>query len=449
MNDTPAWTLVFTACSDVRVRDIKQFGYADNSDGIDVVSCRNVLIEDIFSRINDDCVVIKSGHGIDTEDVTVIDSVMWSDRAQALQIGHETISESIRNIVFRNIDVLEQRNRYIGHYALGIFAGDNARVSDVLFEDIRVDNCERLISLIVEKGFFNRSEQRGSIESIRFRNISSEDTLDIHLNGCDEEHAVRDISFENLRLRGKPAEPELFTNLHVHNLSFRQEGQPPRVITDMVRPATHFVPVDIGPICNRSRVDAVAGDGEGWLDLGPELDMRDLPGGEAIYGDVPFRIPEDPHRGAVILRSSQHLVNQPYASYPIPIGRTVEHLFFLHGTAFTDTFVDKIPPEVWIGRAGKLLFNQTTAGVPLWHYRVRYADDGTEIAVPVKAGWNVEDWEIWAPGGWVVPLCGKKFYIQQWDNPYPEKPVASVQMQTALRPEVPILLAMTMGVRGA
>jgi hypothetical protein len=77
---------------------------------------------------------------------------------------------------------------------------------------------------------------------------------------------------------------------------------------------------------------------------------------------------------------------------------------------------------------------------------VRYADTGEEIAVPVKAGCNVEDLEIWAPGGWVVSLCGKKFYIQQWNNPHPERVIDSVKTMTALRPEVPIVLGVTLGV---
>ena len=65
--------------------------------------------------------------------------------------------------------------------------------------------------------------------------------------------------------------------------------------------------------------------------------------------------------------------------------------------------------------------------------------------MPVKAGWNVEDWEIWAPGGWVVRMFGKKFYIQQWDNPYPDRLIACVKIETALRPEVPIVLGVTIG----
>lgn len=446
MNDTPAWALVFDHCEDVRVRNIKQFGYVDNSDAIDVVSCRDVLIEDVFLRANDDCVVIKSS-GEDVERVLVRDSVMWSDRAQALQIGHETQSNAIRNVVFRNIDVLEQRNRYIGHYAIGIFNGDTATVSDILFEDIRVENSNRLIGLIVEKGHFGKTSQRGRIENVRFVKIDSATTMDLHITGIDEDHGVRDISFEDLTVRGAPAEPEIFANLNVHNLIFRQGGREIRRIAALVDPQVVFEPLDIGEVCNRSRIDEVAGDGQGWLDLGPEMDMRCLVGGVQELGGLPFHIPDDPERGAIVLRSSQHLVVQPYASYPVPIGRTLSHLFFLQGTAFTDIYVDKVPPEVWIGDAGKLRFNQSPAGTPLWHYRVRYQDDGSEIAIPVKAGWNVEDWEIWAPGGWVVPLCGKKFYIQQWDNPFPDKPVDSVKVETALRPEVPIVLAITMGIR--
>ena len=187
MNDTPAWALVMDHCANVVIRNIKQFGYVDNCDAIDIVSSQDVLIEDVFLRANDDCVVIKS-KGADVEDVLVRDSVMWSDRAQALQIGHEFIRKRFTHVEFRNIDVLEQRNRYIGHYAIGIYNGDNAVISDVVFEDIRVENHCRLVGLIVEKGYYGHSAERGRIENIRFRNIDSLTTLDLHITGTDEKH---------------------------------------------------------------------------------------------------------------------------------------------------------------------------------------------------------------------------------------------------------------------
>lgn len=444
LNDAPAWTLVFNHCNGVRVENLKEFGYVDNTDGIDVVSSRNVVIRDIFSRVNDDCIAIKS-HGAEVRDVTVSDSVLWSDRAVALQVGHETISSNIAHVTFRNIDILEQRNRYIGHYAMGIFNGDQATVSDVLFDDIRVENCERLISLIVEKGFFNQSKERGRIENIHFRNIRSAVRGDLHLYGFDEAHAVRGVTFEDLHLPSPGGEPELFANFHAHDLTFAKTGTAPRRLAGTLPPGTQFEPLDIGPVCNRSRVDEQAGDGQGWLDLGPDRDLRKLAGGVQTLAGVPFHLPDDANRGAIVLRSSQFLTAQPYASYPIRIDRKATHLFFLHGTAFTDSRVAKVAPEVWIGDAGKLRFNQRPTGTPLWHYLVRYADTGEEIAVPVKAGCNVEDWEIWAPGGWVTQLGGKKFYLQQWNNPHPDRAIDSVQAMTALRPEVPIVLGVTLG----
>ncbi len=444
LNDSPFWTLVFSSCKDVVVNNVKEFGYVDNSDGIDVVGSKNVTINDVFSRINDDCIALK-GMPDDVENVKVTNSIMWSDRASALQIGHETLMKSIRNVLFSNIDILEQRNRYIGHYAMGIFNGDSATVSDINYENIRVENCERLISLIVEKGFYNKSAKRGRIENIHFKNIYSYKTADIHLDGSDEEHVVRNITIENLYLNNKPADPDVFANPYVYNIVFKNDGKISKTIASPIARDTKYFPVDIAPWCNRSLIDSVAGDGKGWLDLGPSQDMAKLKGATLTLTGIPFTLSSNPEKGAIILRSGQYLTNQAYASYPIKIGKKLDYLFFLQATAFTDGFVNKVPPEVWIGPAGKLKFNQSPVGSELWYYIIRYSEDGSEVKVPVKAGWNVEDFSIWAPGGWVALLNNKKFYIQKWDNPYPDKTVETIKMYSSLQPEVPILMAITIG----
>ena len=257
MNDTPAWALVFDHCKQVVVSDIKQFGYVDNCDAIDVVSSQDVLIDDVFLRANDDCVVIKA-NGADVKNVVVQNSVLWSDRAQALQIGHELIADNITDVVFRNIDILEQRNRYVGHYAIGIYNGGNAVVSDILFEDIRVENHYRLIGLIVDKGYYGRTDDRGHIKNILFRNIDSLTTMDIHITGWDAEHGVSDVTFENLTICGEPVEPEIFHNLNVSKLTFKQDGIETKVIEDLLSAKTKFKPLDIGEVCNRSRIIGMA-----------------------------------------------------------------------------------------------------------------------------------------------------------------------------------------------
>jgi hypothetical protein len=444
LTDSPAWMLVFKSCSEVRVDNIKEFGYVDNTDGIDVVGSKNVIINDVFLRNNDDCVVLKGRPG-NVENVKVTNSIVWSDRATALQIGHETLMTSISNVLFSNIDILEQRNRYIGHYALGIFNGDNATISDITFENIRVGNCERLINLIIEKGYYNRSQQRGKIENIRFKNIYSYKTADIHMFGFDEEHSIRNVIFENLYLNDKPAKPELFMNPYVYDIHFRQEGQNETVIQSSIANGTNYTPIDISPWCNRSLIDVQPGDGKGWFDLGPSEDMAELKVGKTELSGIPFQISDDKEKGAIILRSGQYLTSQPYASYPIIIRNKADYVFFLQATSFTNRFVEKDPPVVWIGKAGKLFFNQSPTGTCLWYYVVRYQEDGMELKVPVKAGMNVEDWGVWAPGGWVAPLNNKKFYIQKWDNPFPEKTIETIKMYSSLQPEVPVLIGLTIG----
>lgn len=444
LNDSPAWMLVFNSCNDVKVDNLKGFGYVDNSDGIDIVGGKNITINDVFLRNNDDCIVLK-GMPDDIDNVLVANSIIWTDRANGLQIGHETLMNTISNVTFRNIDILEQRNRYIGHSALSIFNGDSALISDITYDNIRVENCERLIGLIIEKGFYNRASKRGKIENIHFKNIHSNKSLDIHMDGFNEEFAIKNISFENLHLNGELASPEFFLNPYVYNITLKQNNSDSLFIPSSIAKGTTYKTIDIVPWCNRSLYDEIPGDGKGWFDLGPSEDMAELKGTLQQITEIPFQISDDLEKGAIVLRSSQYLTEQPYASYPIKISQKAKYLFFLQATAFTNGFVDIVPTEAWIGGAGKLLFNQSPTGTSLWYYTVRYKGGGSKVKIPVKAGMNIEDWGVWAPGGWVAQLNGKKFYVQQWENPYPDKIIESIKMHSALKPEVPALLALTIG----
>ncbi|MFR6034460.1 MAG: glycosyl hydrolase family 28 protein [Bacilli bacterium] len=49
------------ACRDVHIDNIKTVSEIGWDDGIDVVSCKNVLIENCFLRNKDDCIAIKAG----------------------------------------------------------------------------------------------------------------------------------------------------------------------------------------------------------------------------------------------------------------------------------------------------------------------------------------------------------------------------------------------------
>ena len=103
--NSPAWCLHPLMCEDLTVRDVyaKNPWYAQNGDGIDLESCRNVLIENSTFDVGDDGICIKSGRdeegrkrGKPTENVLVRNNVVYHAHG-GFVIGSE-MSGGARNI---------------------------------------------------------------------------------------------------------------------------------------------------------------------------------------------------------------------------------------------------------------------------------------------------------------------------------------------------------------
>lgn len=84
--NSPAWNLHPLLCEDVVVRNVyvKTPWYAQNGDGIDLESCKNVLIEGSTFDVGDDGICIKSGRdaegrkrGMPTENVVIRNSTVY------------------------------------------------------------------------------------------------------------------------------------------------------------------------------------------------------------------------------------------------------------------------------------------------------------------------------------------------------------------------------------
>jgi len=84
--NSPAWNLHPLMCEDLVVRNVyvKTPWYAQNGDGIDLESCRNVLIEGSTFDVGDDGICIKSGRdadgrkrGLPTENVVIRNSTVY------------------------------------------------------------------------------------------------------------------------------------------------------------------------------------------------------------------------------------------------------------------------------------------------------------------------------------------------------------------------------------
>ncbi|MFC4779353.1 glycoside hydrolase family 28 protein [Paenibacillus sp. GCM10023252] len=215
--DGANWHVVPIACTDVSIADLNIITFEGTGDGIDVVGSENVTIQDCFIRSNDDCVAVKAVSYMDpaglknVNNVRVERCVLWNANwGNCLEIGYETSCESIRNVVFFNCDIIHCE--FEGHQSGGTFTihhGDRAAISDIHYENIRVEDAqEKLFDIKILHSKYSRDEERGSIRGIVFKDIQVVDgpyPVSI-IRGWDEEHMVEDIVFDNIIIHGEHAQ---------------------------------------------------------------------------------------------------------------------------------------------------------------------------------------------------------------------------------------------------
>ena len=95
------WATHPTYCTDVVIKNVTIRG---NRDGIDIDSCRNVIVEGCDIDTGDDCISLKSGRGMNgarigkpTEDVVIRDCNLRGRVFAGIGIGSET-SGGVRNV---------------------------------------------------------------------------------------------------------------------------------------------------------------------------------------------------------------------------------------------------------------------------------------------------------------------------------------------------------------
>lgn len=240
MIEPSSWMIVLGASQNVLVRNVKELGNGNGTDGVDIVGSRQIRIRDCFFRNGDDCVVIKSldlrgdreditlDFTRDVEDVEVTGCALLAySGGQAMEIGHELRANSIRNIRFRDCDILGVH----GFGApFGIHNSDHATISDVLYENIRVEHhYNKFLEFRIFRSRWSKDQQRGQIRNVTLRNIQA--AISIYnpgyslsvIGGCDAGHTVEHVRFENLSLNGQLARSaddlDLYTK-HVADISF-------------------------------------------------------------------------------------------------------------------------------------------------------------------------------------------------------------------------------------
>ncbi|MEN8188140.1 MAG: glycosyl hydrolase family 28 protein, partial [Bacteroidota bacterium] len=205
----PFWTFDITYCENVIVRGLKIDTYGGkNTDGININSTKNALVE--YCRINsgDDCVALKSGInedgwriGLPTENV-VIRNIEGLKAHGGIVIGSD-MSGDVRNIYAHDC-------RFIGTDKVIRLKSNSSRggvVENILYENIEMENINsEAIIINTNYGAYMASEKGNAypiFRDIKFKNITC-NSADVALNMMGTKLSpVENITLENVKIKAE------------------------------------------------------------------------------------------------------------------------------------------------------------------------------------------------------------------------------------------------------
>ena len=220
--DPAHYTVYAGEIKNLHIENIKSFSSMTWSDGIDMMSCQDVTIDDVFMRNSDDCIAIY-GHRWDyygdVNNIVVKNSILWADKAHPFFVGthgdYENGGNIIENIKVSNIDILEHDApnwNYQGAIALNAMDGNIIRNVDI--DSVRVENINRgqvfNIRVFYNPDYGHKTDEGEPIpgelvENIKISNLSytgDEDRISL-IKGYDTNRQVKNVTISNYKYQGK------------------------------------------------------------------------------------------------------------------------------------------------------------------------------------------------------------------------------------------------------
>ncbi|HTS16499.1 MAG TPA: glycoside hydrolase family 28 protein [Verrucomicrobiae bacterium] len=174
------WSIHLLFCQTLHVQNLTIRSVSSNGDGIDVDSCRDVLIEHCNIDTGDDAIALKSGRGLEamrmgrpTENVVIKNCTLFSSIFAGLAIGTE-MSGGIRNVHIEDCQIAGRQN--------GIFIksrdGRGGFIENISGNNVTLDHARTFLAIdLLNKGIQASDPVPGPVEkwarahSISFSNI--------------------------------------------------------------------------------------------------------------------------------------------------------------------------------------------------------------------------------------------------------------------------------------
>jgi len=200
IKDSPMWVQHFLACDDVRITGITVRSLVNhNNDGIDIDSCRRVVISDCNIESGDDAIVLKSTSARICRDVVVSNCIL-SSRCNALKMGTES-NGGFQNIVITGCSIYDTR---LAGIALEIVDGgtmDRVVISNITMNKVGAPLFVRLGN---RARMFKNDMEKPGMGIMRNITISNIEATGANPTGCAisglPQAKIENVTLSNVRL---------------------------------------------------------------------------------------------------------------------------------------------------------------------------------------------------------------------------------------------------------
>ncbi len=200
IRNSPMWVQHFLACDDVRIAGITVRSLVNaNNDGIDIDSCRRVVISDCNIESGDDAIVLKSTTARVCADVVITNCVL-STRCNALKMGTES-NGGFQNIAIANCVIYNTR---LAGVALEIVDGgtmDRVAVSNIAMNGVGAPIFLRLGNRARPFKEGMETPRQGAMRNITISNVEA---TGANPTGCAisglPDAAIENVTLSNIRL---------------------------------------------------------------------------------------------------------------------------------------------------------------------------------------------------------------------------------------------------------
>ena len=249
--DPAGWCYNLYYCKNVTVDNVKIISSRSNGDGISVQSCEDVIVTNSFVRSWDDSLVVKnyplhhdrSSHG-STRNILFDNCILWTDLAQSMEVGYETVGEVLEDVTFNNITVLHNYHKSV----ISIHNANNANIKRVKFTNITIEDLATgkgdgnkifidIANVFSSNWSTNWTETSlGSIDDILVDNvkvIEGHEDAEVKISGTKDHrekynystHYVNNVTLKDVLIKDKILD-ETYSNLKINlanNIKFSKE----------------------------------------------------------------------------------------------------------------------------------------------------------------------------------------------------------------------------------